>query len=313
MVPAGTGEGSQIDRATSGAYANPLYATVAPGAKDKLGDTATLNAAGKEKDKTWGQHGWHYTDKAGKPQHEKAILKDPPNLGGPSKNSEQVFETAALAVEGKQSGTYMGSVEWGWRIDPAGKFTKLPLKKISDGVPSAGFMAAAKQWNKWTTRGTIKTTPDPTQVYDPAFSPTFKVDKDTTVQITDTYLHADEIYNGVTILSGKQIGNPGRIKTTDMRDTGGGTASIDLPIQRFSTIKAATPGGRVNLRAAAGTGSAIRATLADGVSVTIRNETGPWLSVEVDTTQAGVTLSAGTAADIAGMVRGFVSRGLVHP
>jgi uncharacterized protein YgiM (DUF1202 family) len=206
----------------------------------------------------------------------------------------------------------MGSVEWGWRIDAAGKFTKLPLKKINDAVPTADFMAAAKQWNKWATQGTIKTTPDPTQVYTAAFAPDFTVDKDTSVQVTGTDVHANEIYNNVTIQAGKEIGKSGLIKTNDMRDTGGGRGTIDLPIQRASTIKAATAGGVVNLRAAAGTGSPVRATLADGTPITVRTEARPWIQVEVDTTQAGVTLSGGVAADIAGMVRGFVSRELVH-
>ena len=223
VVPSGTGAGRQIDRTTAGQYANPLYATGVPGAKDKLGDTATVAS--------WGQHGWHYTDGAGKAQHQKAILKDKPSLGGPAKDSEQVFESAALAVEGAQSGTYMGSVEWGWKIDGASKFTKLPLKLVSDAVPSAGFMAAAKQWKKWTTRGTIKTTPDPTNVYDAAYSVAFTVAKDTEVLVTDTYVHADEVYNKVTIQSGKEKGKTGRIKTNDMRDVGGGRATIPLPIQ----------------------------------------------------------------------------------
>jgi hypothetical protein len=298
----GTGAGREIDRTTAGAYGNPLYAADAPGATDKLGDTPTVAS--------WGQHGWHYTDSAGTPQHQKGILKDSPAMGGSVR--EQVFETAALAVEGTQSGTYMGSVEWGWRVDAAGAFTKLPLRKTADGVPTAGFMAAAKQWNKWTTAGTIKTTPDPTNVYDAAYSLAFTVAKDTEVTVGNGRVHADAHYNEVTIRSGSKTGSTGRIKTNDMRDVGGGRATIDLPIQRTSTIKAATPGGQVNLRSAAGTGSAVRATLADGVSVTIRNETGPWISVEVDTTQAGVTLSSGTTADIAGMVRGFVSRDLVN-
>jgi hypothetical protein len=305
LVPSGTGAGREIDRTTMGAYANPLYAADAPAKTDKLGDTPTVAS--------WGQHGWNYTDKAGTPQHEKAILKDKPTTSERSKNRSRIFETAALAVEGAQSGTYMGSVEWGWQIDAANTFSKLPLKKISDGVPTADFMAAAKQWNKWTTQGTIKTTPDPTNVYDASYSVAFTVAKETEVTVNKNFTHADTPYNEVTIQSGKEKGKTGRIKTIDMRDAGGGQASINLPIQRVSTIKAATPGGQVNLRAGAGASSAVRATLADGVSVTIRNETGPWISVEVDTTQAGVTLSAGTTADIAGMVRGFVSRGLVQP
>jgi hypothetical protein len=305
LAPSGTGAGREIDRSTGSAFANPIYATNVPAAKDKLGDTPMLGH---------GQWGWHYTDKAGKAQHQKAILKDRPSLGGPSNNSEQVFETAALAAEGKQSGTYMGSVEWGWRIDAAGKFTKLPLKKISDGVPTADFMAAAEQWNRWTTQGTIKTTPDPTNVYDAAYSVAFTVAKDVEVQVTDTYMHSNEVYNGVTIQSGKEKGKAGRIKTNEMRDTGGGRATIDLPIQRVSTIRAPVPMARVDLKSGRYPQSSVLATLDHGTNVTIRDESGPWLTseVEVDTTKPGVTLSGGTTADIAGMVRGFVSRAEIN-
>jgi hypothetical protein len=302
MVPSGnTGEGRQIDRSTLGAYANPLYATGVPGAKDKLEDTPTVPG--------WGQHGWHYTDK-GKPKKQKAILKDQPSLGGHAKNSEQVFETAALAVEGAQSGTYMGSVEWGWKIDGAGTFTKLKLKLIKDAVPSAEFMAAAKQWNKWTTRGTIKTTPDPTNVYDATYSLAFTVAKDTVVTVSDGYVHTDVHYNVVTIQSGKETGKTGRIKTNDMRDAGGGRATIDLPIQRESTIKAATPGGQVNVRGAGAGSAPVVATLPNGARVIVLNETGRWVQVQVDSTQAGVALH-GVAPDLAGMLKGFVSKELI--
>ena len=142
----------------------------------------------------------------------------------------------------------MGSVEWGWQIDGAGTFTKLPLKKISDGVPTKEFMAAAEQWNKWTTAGTIKTTPDPTNVYDAAYS------------VADCgrqgrrshgaggmWQNAGDSYNTVTIKSGKEKGKTGRVKTNDMRDTGGGRATIDLPIQRVSTILAPIPRVRADL------------------------------------------------------------------
>lgn len=222
MVPSGTGEGSQIDRTTAGAYANPLYATGVPGAKDKLGDTPTVAS--------WGQHGWNYKDAAGKVQHQTAKLIDTPSLGGHSPNSEQVFETAALAVEGAQAGTYFGSVEWGWRIDGASKFTKLPLKLIGKDAPSKAFSAAVRQWNKWTTLGTIKTTPDPTNVYDAAYSVAFTVAKDTEVTMgSGTWIEKDVVYNDVTIAAGPDKGKTGRIKTNDMRDVGGGRATIPLP------------------------------------------------------------------------------------
>ena len=222
LVPSGTGQGFEIDRTTMGAYANPLYAADAPGAKDKLGDTPTV--AG------WGQHGWHYTDKAGS-HHQIAILKDTPSLPGRGKDAGQTFETTALGVEGTQSGVYMGSVTWGWAVDAAGKFSQLPLTLKSKGKPSAEFAAAAKQWNKWTTAGTVKTSVAPTNVYDATYSVAFTVAKDTEVSVSGgSYIHADVLYSPVTIVSGKDAGKSGRIKVNDLKDVGGGRATIKLPI-----------------------------------------------------------------------------------
>jgi hypothetical protein len=226
-VQSGTGAGSEIDRYGGGNFGNPLYATAAPGAKDKLGDTPTVAA--------WGQHGWHYMDGATE-KHRKAILKDRPSLPGRGNNSGQQFETAALAVEGAQSGTYMGSVSWGWRVDGAGKYTKDPLALKSKGDPSAGFIAAAKQWNKTSVGGTVKTTANPTNVYDAGYSVAFTVAKDTEVQVTSAApIHNNITYDQVTIKSGAKAGSTGRIKVNDMQETGG-TAVIKLPIPDVQVI-----------------------------------------------------------------------------
>jgi hypothetical protein len=147
VVASGIGEGREIDRTTMGAYGNPLYAANVPGAKDNLGKTPTV--AG------WGQHGWNYTDQSGTLQHQIAKLNDKPTLPGHGNNAAQTFETVALAVEGVHSGVYMGSVSWGWSVDGAGKFSKLPLSLTTKGNPSTEFTTAAKQWNIWTTAGTL--------------------------------------------------------------------------------------------------------------------------------------------------------------
>jgi hypothetical protein len=234
IVSSGTGEGRQIDRIASGPYANPLYAAAAPGATDKLETTPTVPG--------WGQHGSNYKNDKGKAVHEPAKLIDTPTLPGHGKNAGQTFETAALAVEGAQSGTYMGSVSWGWQSDAAAKFTKLPLTLVSKGDPSADFVAAAKQWNAWTTAGTIKTTPDPTNVYDATYSVAFTVAKDTEVEIAGgPIVHDDAIYNPVTIKAGPDVGKSGRILGTHLRDVGGGRSTIDLPIPAATTGTPALP------------------------------------------------------------------------
>lgn len=135
-ISTGTERGTMIDRADG--YNNPIYAVDStPSAS--LDDTSTH--AG------WGQHGWYYTDKANALQEQDATLIDEPRLGGAAKDSQQIFESTALALKGNQIGTYYGSVQWGWKTDAKGKHELLPFKKISDGVPSGKFMRAAEVWN----------------------------------------------------------------------------------------------------------------------------------------------------------------------
>lgn len=131
-----TDEGTAIDRA--GGYNNPIYPVDNP-ASGSLADPST--------DPGWGQHGFHYKDKANTLKEQDAELKDTPMRAGAQKDSRHIFETTALATKGTQTGTYYGSVRWGWRTDAKGAFTKLPLEKVSDGVPSSTFLKAAGIWN----------------------------------------------------------------------------------------------------------------------------------------------------------------------
>ena len=135
-----TDEGTAIDRAAG--FNNPIYAVDNP-ASASLADPST--------DPGWGQHGFHFTDKGNVLKQQDAILKDTPMRPGAQKDSRHIFETTALATKGAQTGTYYGSVRWGWRTDAKGVFTKLPLEKVSDGVPSSTFLKAAGIWNPGTS------------------------------------------------------------------------------------------------------------------------------------------------------------------
>ena len=116
-VPSGTGEGYEIDRATSQAFSNPIYASKVPSPKDKLGDTPF--------DEKGGQWGFHFKDASGV-HHQVAKLNDRAHQPDRGNKSGQTFETTAVAVEGKQSGTYMGSVTWGWSVDGSGSSASCP-------------------------------------------------------------------------------------------------------------------------------------------------------------------------------------------
>jgi hypothetical protein len=134
-----TDEGTKIDRVKD--YNNPIYPVQSlPSAK--LDDTNI--------DAGWGQHGYHYTDPVSKTLKEQdAKLIDTPSIGSVdmSKDSSQIFETAAIATKGVQAGTFLGSVKWGWNTDAAGNHTKVDFKVVSEGVPSSTFLKAGEIWN----------------------------------------------------------------------------------------------------------------------------------------------------------------------
>jgi hypothetical protein len=219
-----------VDRIVS--YGNPLYAANKPGAGDTLSATPTV--AG------WGQHGWRYTDKAGKPQQEDALLKDTPALKASMKQSSQVFETTALAVKGVQEGTFYGSVQWGWEKDAAGKVNKLPLTVVSNDVPSATFARATEFWNKAKTsegketldlpivRGMYTNTPRVWLVSNPSkYKSTLvsKLAKNTRLEVTGQgetakFNQTDDKYKWwkVTVVDGTHIGKVGWVMQVLLSD-----------------------------------------------------------------------------------------------
>ena len=133
-ISGGAERGTMVDRADG--YNNPIYAVDSqPSAS--LDDVSTY--AG------WGQHGWNSVKKV--PPKQDATLIDKPRMPNASKDSQQIFESTALALQGNQEGTYYGSVQWGWKTDAAGKHSLIPFKKVNDGVPSGTFMRAATVWN----------------------------------------------------------------------------------------------------------------------------------------------------------------------
>jgi hypothetical protein len=207
----------------------------------------------------------------------------------------------------------MGSVQWGWEVDAAGKYKKLDLTLKSADVPSAGFMAAARLWNAGTTLGTVKTSVAPTSIYDNAFAVAFTVAKDTKVTINYPLMHNNEVYNQVTIADGPKAGQSGNIKTSDLKDQGDGAATLDLPIQWVGTITTPDKAKPATLRATGSDGGDALADLPAGTRVKVMDDSKPFLRVEIDSAQNGVVLRpAGTQGkDAAGMVRGHVAKDLV--
>lgn len=223
IVKSGHGKGRMIDRRSQ--YTNPLYAADTAKSTHKLGDTPTH--------RSWGQHGWHYFDAAKNAKTQEAVLIDRPQMGAYPEKKSQTFETAALAVEGVQVGQWMGSVKWGWRMDAKGAVTLKRFDVVSKGMPTRGFLGAAKQWNKSKAKGTIKTAVKETNVYrwnGSGLDVVFKVPQGTTVTLREEGGIAIKgtVFNLVDV----KIGNTsekGIIKTRDLKDQGDGKDTIDLP------------------------------------------------------------------------------------
>ena len=128
----------------------PLYGHE-PGADAKLSSSTPITGDFTNvdwKEKTIADFG--SSKKSGKDSVPKdAWLYDQPSLTVPAKDSaSQHFETAAIAVEGKQQGAFYGSVLWGYDKAAGTILPKaMDLKKGADAIPSAGFQSAAKAWN----------------------------------------------------------------------------------------------------------------------------------------------------------------------
>lgn len=127
-------DGTSIDQRPDNR--NPVYAT--PGVDDS---------------QIFGENGHHFVNSVGW-HTKKAWLRDTPHLRGlevGEKASSQVFEVAALALQGNQKGSYYGSVKWGWELTEAGVHRLIPLQLVSQTNPSSTFLASAAQWNKTAT------------------------------------------------------------------------------------------------------------------------------------------------------------------
>jgi hypothetical protein len=256
QVKSGPGEGYYIDRVSENR--NPIYPTGDEPAtnKDKMeayGTPAPVRELSKaEKDANtaakvtgikydgWGENG--YRKKEGADWKVKAAeLHDTPTLPTNKADSGKLFETAALAIDGTQKGTYYGSVTWGLKTDAAGNLSKVELAKGSDAVPTQNFMAAAKQWNATTARGTLVTAAADTKVYDASLSEKFKLAKDVKLDQQSKVMANDVVYLFIKVDAGAagHAGETGYVKLSDVKDKGDGKSTLKLPYVDVKLITAA--------------------------------------------------------------------------
>ena len=238
VTGSGPGAGSRIDRLSSSD--NPIYGSPSVGTGHGLGDTAQTNAPSGSVPSTTNatfELGHHYTDTSG-PHTKNAWLSDGPSAPSAGASSSMTFETTALAIEGAQAGEYYGSVKWGWERDGSNVLKQVPFEIVSQGVPSAGFLAAATAWNSATARGTLVARQDPTNVCgSPGGSVTTTIPKDTPVTDSGAFMGSGVAYRQVTVGgTGTAAGTFGYIRVSDLRDQGDGAATVDLPVPDVQTL-----------------------------------------------------------------------------
>jgi hypothetical protein len=145
-IPAGSPqEGTYIDRVSD--RNNPVYGGEDLTASQTIADSAPQGNT---------DFGHRYRDSSNAWKAKDATLYDRPRLSNAARDSEQRFETSAIALEGAQKNTYYGSVQWGWKTDGSGDHQLLPLQVVSQGTPTATFMQAADLWN---AQGAVGGTP----------------------------------------------------------------------------------------------------------------------------------------------------------
>jgi hypothetical protein len=159
-VNGGSADGRQIDRIYGNN--NPVYGSdrLAEGkgldaTPESSAPASTKPVVGGDKENTSYVLGHRFKD-GNDWKTQKAELHDTPKLPTAGNNSSQVFETTAVALDGKDKDKYYGSVSWGWKTDGGGTFTQLPLTKVSDGKPSEQFTEPAKQWNQYKVSAKIE-------------------------------------------------------------------------------------------------------------------------------------------------------------
>ena len=126
----------------------------------------------------------------------------------------------------------------GWERGPSG-VTIVPFSRVSEGVPSQNFLAAAQAWNTSTAQGTIEARNAPTQCYalvSGAFTAAFDIPRGTQVEQLGSTSDAGVVYDFVRIRGGTSNGTTTYIRNLDLRDRGDGSATADLPVPDVHVI-----------------------------------------------------------------------------
>jgi Domain of unknown function (DUF4157) len=234
-------DGHAVDRLSNNN--NPIYGAPALGPNQGLEATAESNnptTAPTELDPDKGRNATyelgHRINTGGAWDVKDAGLHDAPTIiGGPSSSKE--FESAAVALDGPQKGTYYGSVRWGWRKDAAGVLSEIPFDLVSMGVPSKEFLGAATMWNAGRVRGKVAPIADNTPVYGANGAELYRIDTDVEMQQEAAIARGDVYHLRATIVSaGPHKDDEVYVKTADVEDMGDGAALVRLPVPEVKVL-----------------------------------------------------------------------------
>ncbi|MGH1337764.1 MAG: DUF4157 domain-containing protein [Aureispira sp.] len=239
-------QGDKID--TSFTDDSPVYGAAPLGTGKTLADTpndnnstskATKVDATKQANANY-ELGHHYKKNSSDTnwQTKKAGLLDTPTINA-AMNSSLEFETTAVALEGAQKGMYYGSVKWGYKIGTSATTSGLiPFAKVSDGVPSKGFMETADKWNKGKVGGTLLTNKANTLFIINGGTSAKKLPAGLSVHYLGVKTGDDgkEVYASVKVNHDGKI-LQGFINIDDLTDQGDGAATHDLPLVDVQLIQ----------------------------------------------------------------------------
>lgn len=218
------------DATKLGSYAAPGINALTPARKATLGFTGIDYGGGSI-------FGFRYMEGGALKGPSPAEMHDFAHL--PITNSsEQIFETTALAFEGTMAGTYLGSVEWGWRRDATGAFTTVPLSRKSRGVPSVNFLTAANIWKSTKENFGRIANASPTNILKQNMTVDFTVPQGTPMRETATGHSGATLFYRVDIVDGS--GRSGFVLSTDTTPGSFGRDTVALPVPEIYTVNASS-------------------------------------------------------------------------
>jgi Domain of unknown function (DUF4157) len=231
-VKQGEGSGFSMDQYSNSN--NPIYSAANLEYPKGLKDTPADNQVGNSNFPV--AIGFNTTYIMGHARKKKNGKEDKSSawlIDAPQGSAAKSFETAALCLEGRDAGKYLGSVKWGYEVVDGVLTAFNILPAATEGV-SPNFVAAAKQWNDSKVAGTFETVPETTKALPPSLvtseMQTFL--KGTQVQLLeDTTMWEGEPAIWCRLVKSKGLAERTFLfKVKDLQSMNDGQETINLPI-----------------------------------------------------------------------------------